>query len=129
MTDQTPDNLAVLRELERKVLWLASWIIHHANHIRENVDGLKVGAHEVEVTEAAWGVADRDCAPHRHGAQRLFLHRGERVDAVRDGGEGLSEQPRVLWRHLFRRDALATAIETRRRPVRGGVESHPAAAC
>src|SRR5262245_13115192 len=40
------DDLAILRELERKVLWLASWTIHHANHIRESVDGLKVGRHQ-----------------------------------------------------------------------------------
>jgi pyruvate dehydrogenase E1 component len=39
----SPDDLATLGELERKVLWLASWIIHHANHLRENSDGLKVG--------------------------------------------------------------------------------------
>ena len=36
----SPAELATLRELERKVLWLASWTIHHANHIREDVDGL-----------------------------------------------------------------------------------------
>lgn len=40
------DDLSLLRELERKFLWLASWTIHHANHIRENVDGLKVGGHQ-----------------------------------------------------------------------------------
>ena len=41
-----PDRFAILRELERKVLWLASWTIHHANHIRPNQDGLKVGGHQ-----------------------------------------------------------------------------------
>jgi pyruvate dehydrogenase E1 component len=40
------DELEILRELEKKVLWLASWTIHHANHLRENVDGLKVGGHQ-----------------------------------------------------------------------------------
>ncbi|HEX2217071.1 MAG TPA: transketolase [Xanthobacteraceae bacterium] len=39
-------TLSLLSELERKVLWLASWTIHHANHVRENVDGLKVGGHQ-----------------------------------------------------------------------------------
>ncbi|MDR3441120.1 transketolase-like TK C-terminal-containing protein [Telmatospirillum sp.] len=38
-------ELTVLRELEKKVLWLASWMIHNANHLRDNVDGLKVGGH------------------------------------------------------------------------------------
>src|ERR1700741_2406647 len=39
-------SLEVLRDLERKVLWLSTQIIHHANHDRENVDGLKVGGHQ-----------------------------------------------------------------------------------
>ena len=39
-------QLALLAELERKALWLSSWIIHHANHIRPNRDGLKVGGHQ-----------------------------------------------------------------------------------
>ncbi|MDC7787309.1 transketolase [Rhodoplanes sp. TEM] len=43
MTDKLPD---VLSELERKVLWLAAWMIHEANHLRDNVDGLKVGGHQ-----------------------------------------------------------------------------------
>ena len=40
------DRLKLLSELERKVLWLSSWIIHNANHLRENRDGLKVGGHQ-----------------------------------------------------------------------------------
>src|SRR3984957_13795546 len=39
-------RLETLSALARKVLWLSSWTIHHANHIRPNVDGLKVGAHQ-----------------------------------------------------------------------------------
>jgi len=40
------EDLAFLRALERKVLWLSTWMIHHANHIRPNRDGLKVGGHQ-----------------------------------------------------------------------------------
>ncbi len=47
------DNLAVLRELEKKVLWLASWTIHNANHLRENADGLKVGGHQASCASLA----------------------------------------------------------------------------
>src|SRR3954467_13069343 len=36
----------ILAALERKVLWLASWMIHNANHLRESSDGLKVGGHQ-----------------------------------------------------------------------------------
>jgi pyruvate dehydrogenase E1 component len=39
-------DLRIIAELERKVLWLASWTIHYANHLRDNVDGLKVGGHQ-----------------------------------------------------------------------------------
>ncbi|MEE2790447.1 MAG: transketolase [Acidobacteriota bacterium] len=35
-----------LTALERKVLWLSTWMIHHANHIRPARDGLKVGGHQ-----------------------------------------------------------------------------------
>ena len=42
----TRDNLQILAALERKVLWLASWMIHNANHLRDNADGLKVGGHQ-----------------------------------------------------------------------------------
>jgi pyruvate dehydrogenase E1 component len=40
------DRTKVLAELEHKVLWLASWMIHNANHVRPNDDGLKVGGHQ-----------------------------------------------------------------------------------
>jgi pyruvate dehydrogenase E1 component len=43
---QDPKRLAVLHALERKLLWLSAWMIHHANHIRPNRDGLKVGGHQ-----------------------------------------------------------------------------------
>jgi len=39
-------KIAVLRQIERKLLWLSSWMIHNANHIRPNRDGLKVGGHQ-----------------------------------------------------------------------------------
>ncbi len=40
------ERLEALAAVERKLLWLASWMIHHANHIRPNRDGLKVGGHQ-----------------------------------------------------------------------------------
>ena len=41
-----PDRLTMLRALERRILWLSTWMIHHANHVRPNPDGLKVGGHQ-----------------------------------------------------------------------------------
>ncbi len=46
-------NLRMLEEIERKVLWLACWMIHHANHIRPSRDGLKVGGHQSSSASSA----------------------------------------------------------------------------
>ncbi len=35
-----------LREVEQRVLWLSTSIIHHANRVRPNESGLKVGGHQ-----------------------------------------------------------------------------------
>ncbi len=45
-------RLALLQALERKVLWLSTWTIHHANHLRPNRDGLKVGGHQASCASA-----------------------------------------------------------------------------
>ena len=37
---------AVLREIEQRVLWLSTAIVHHANRVRPNAGGLKVGGHQ-----------------------------------------------------------------------------------
>ena len=44
--DATAQRLAYLRALEQKILWLSTWTIHNANHLRESRDGLKVGGHQ-----------------------------------------------------------------------------------
>lgn len=41
-----------LRELERRVLWLAMWTIHHANHVRPG-DEIKVGGHQASSASMA----------------------------------------------------------------------------
>jgi pyruvate dehydrogenase E1 component len=41
----SPD-LAALKALEERLRFLASCIIHHANHVRDSADGLKVGGHQ-----------------------------------------------------------------------------------
>ena len=46
-------KLAYLKALERKILWLSSWTIHNANHIREARDGLKVGGHQASCASVA----------------------------------------------------------------------------
>ena len=35
-----------LEQLDTRLRWLSSWMIHHANHLRPRRDGLKVGGHQ-----------------------------------------------------------------------------------
>ena len=46
-------HLSILKELERKVLWLSTWTIHNANHLRPSEDGLKVGGHQASSASLA----------------------------------------------------------------------------
>lgn len=39
-------DIAALKILEERLRWLSGWTIHHANHIRDSDDGLKVGGHQ-----------------------------------------------------------------------------------
>jgi len=46
-------RLQTLTALAKKALWLSSWTIHNANHIRPNTDGLKVGGHQASSASLA----------------------------------------------------------------------------
>jgi len=46
MTRDRQDLIAALDTINQRLLWLSAWTIHHANHIREKRDGLKVGGHQ-----------------------------------------------------------------------------------
>lgn len=46
-------RLPYLAELERRALWLSTWMIHNANHIRPNHDGMKVGGHQASSASLA----------------------------------------------------------------------------
>src|SRR5580765_7895250 len=39
-------DTAALKILDDRLRWLSAWTIHHANHVRESADGLKVGGHQ-----------------------------------------------------------------------------------
>ena len=45
--------LGTLRSIERRVLWLAAWMVHHANNVRPNPDGTKVGGHQASSASLA----------------------------------------------------------------------------
>ena len=38
--------LATLESIQKRVLWLAALMVHHANSVRPNADGTKVGGHQ-----------------------------------------------------------------------------------
>ena len=40
------EEVDLLHDLEKRVVWLASFMIHNANNVREKRDGLKVGGHQ-----------------------------------------------------------------------------------
>src|ERR671910_303188 len=39
-------DIAALKILDDRLRWLSAWTIHHANHVRDSADGLKVGGHQ-----------------------------------------------------------------------------------
>jgi pyruvate dehydrogenase E1 component len=41
-----PATVATLESLEKRVLWLSTYMIHYANKLRSNPDDLKVGGHQ-----------------------------------------------------------------------------------
>src|SRR4051812_34331250 len=46
-------DLDVLQRVERRVLWLAMAIVHHANRVRPNPTGVKVGGHQASSASMA----------------------------------------------------------------------------
>ncbi|RZU53874.1 pyruvate dehydrogenase E1 component [Krasilnikovia cinnamomea] len=47
------DHTDVLREIEQRVLWLSTAIVDHANRVRPNPTGLKVGGHQASSASMA----------------------------------------------------------------------------
>ncbi len=39
-------DLGTLESIQKRVLWLSTQIVHYANNVRDNADGLKVGGHQ-----------------------------------------------------------------------------------
>jgi pyruvate dehydrogenase E1 component len=45
-TQSSDSDIDALERIERRVLWLAASIVHHANHVRTTPSGIKVGGHQ-----------------------------------------------------------------------------------
>jgi pyruvate dehydrogenase E1 component len=39
-------DIQALKAIEERLRFLSAWTIHHANHVRDSADGLKVGGHQ-----------------------------------------------------------------------------------
>lgn len=101
-------RIALLHAIERKLLWLSAWMIHHANHVRPSRDGLKVGGHQascascvsimtalfMEVLKPADRVAVKPHAGPVFHAINLLLGRQEpaRMETLRQFG-GIQPYP------------------------------------
>jgi len=46
------DTIAVLKNIERRLLWLSTLMIHHANNVRPNPDKTKVGGHQASAASS-----------------------------------------------------------------------------
>src|SRR5687768_14392594 len=49
----SPETLQTLESIERRLLWLATQIIHHANNVRPNPEKGKVGGHQASSASVA----------------------------------------------------------------------------
>ena len=47
------DEIQVLQDIEQRVTWLASLMVHHANNVRPKRDGIKVGGHQASSASVA----------------------------------------------------------------------------
>src|SRR6476659_955711 len=46
VSEPAPSSLEVLEAVQRRVLWLATSMVHHANKVRTTASGVKVGGHQ-----------------------------------------------------------------------------------
>ncbi|KQP38364.1 transketolase [Methylobacterium sp. Leaf104] len=104
-------RLPYLAALARKSLWLSTWTIHNANHLRASADGLKVGGHQASsaslcaIMTALYGAVLRPedrvavkphASPVFHALQYLFGHQTrEKLETFRGFGGAQSYPSRT----------------------------------
>ncbi|GIX49628.1 MAG: 1-deoxy-D-xylulose-5-phosphate synthase [Candidatus Tectimicrobiota bacterium] len=104
----TEEGLAILQAVERRLLWLTTYLLHDINKLRPNPDGMKVGGHQassaslVSLLTALYGVVLRPhdqvalkphAAPAFHALQYLLGWISlEQLRSLRDLG-GLQAYP------------------------------------
>ncbi len=97
-----------LRFIDKRVQWLSCWTIHHANHIRESRDGLKVGGHQAS------------CASMNAIMTALYFHTLRPVDrvAVKPHGSPVFHAIQYLY-------GRQTRDQLERFRALGGAQSYP----
>src|SRR5262245_63109599 len=94
----TESDLAFLDSIQRRVLCLSAWVVHHANALRPNPDGIKIGGHQassasvVSLMTALYFHALRDgdvVATKAHGSPALYAIEYLRGRLTREALEGL----------------------------------------
>ena len=102
------DHLAALREIERRILWLSTLMIHHANNVRPNAEKSKVGGHQA----SSASVASIITALYFH-----FLRAGDRV-SIKPHASPIYHAAQYLLGNLDRK-YLTTLREY------GGLQAYP----
>lgn len=105
----SPDDMAALQEIERRILWLSTLMVHHANNVRDNPDKpTKVGGHQASSTS----VVSILTALYFH-----FLRAGDRV-SIKPHASPAYHAVQYLLGNLDR-EYLTTLREF------GGLQSYP----
>ncbi|KQU98971.1 transketolase [Devosia sp. Root105] len=105
------ERIALIEALAGKALWLSNWMIHHANHLRPNPDGVKVGGHQASsasmtaiLSALYFGILKPEdrvavkphAAPVFHAIQYLFGKQGlDKLKAFRGYGGAQSYPSRT----------------------------------
>jgi pyruvate dehydrogenase E1 component len=103
-----PERRAALEAIQRRLLWLATLIVHHANHTRPNHDGTKIGGHQASSASTITILT----ALYFH-----FLERGDRV-AIKPHASPVFHALQYLLGQLPRR--YLTELR-----AYGGLQSYP----
>ena len=121
-----------LKTIEKRLLWLSHWMIHHANHVRPKVDGIKTGGHQassasmVSIMTALYFSALRPqdrvavkphASPVFHAIQYLTGQQNrEKLENFRGygGAQSYPSRTRTSTTSIFRRGQSALASASRR---------------
>jgi pyruvate dehydrogenase complex dehydrogenase (E1) component len=89
------ESLDLLASVQRRVLWLATSIVHHANKVRETPSGVKVGGHQASSAQLSHAIRDLG------GHDLLDL-----IEAFR--GCDLDQRPSVVFAYTIKAWGLPT---------------------